>query len=273
MFKNLQILGNRKVDYKMADANNKNLSDFFDEFFYSSPSSKTSTPPCISEEKYEEKIVAFLDLLGISKQIEDTEKGKNEGEIIKKMKDIKESFARLFDSTKNMDFLYVSDSLICTCNITNLEDVISRLAIFQLNVLRDFHTLLRGAIEYGKVYVDKEGKQIIGPAYIQAYKRQEYEAIFPRIIIGKTVLDSASNKYKLFISRDDEQSIDFIGYYQKIETKSNSDVIEMLQHNKVYEYLLDEYDKHNNPKNLKIRSKYAWMINYLQEKEVWSNDR
>lgn len=254
----------------MTNVNNRVPSISFEEFFNKSHGDEA--PSRTAEEKYEDKIVAFLDLLGVSKQIEDSEKSKNESEIIKRMKAIKESFARLFEST-NIDFLYVSDSLICTCNIDDIKVVISRLAIFQLNVLRDFHTLLRGAVEYGKVYVDNEGKQIIGPAYIQAYKRQENEAIFPRIIIGKTVSDAVSEKYSLFESRDGERSIDFIKYYKDLETKTDNDVIEILKYNKVYEYLNNRYNTYDDAKKLKIRSKYAWMINYLKEKRVWSNER
>lgn len=48
--------------------------------------------------------------------------------------------------------------------------------------------LVRGAIFYGDVY--SEGKVIFGPAYQSAYKYESEKAVYPRIIVHDSVLDS-----------------------------------------------------------------------------------
>lgn len=226
-------------------------------------------------EKYEDKVIAFLDLLGITNQIKVSAKDdQDESELIRKMKDIKATFARFFDGIGSMQALYVSDSLICSCDMEHLTLAMENLATFQWTVLTEFHTLLRGAVEYGKVYVDEEGTQIIGPAYLDAYNRQEHDAIFPRVIIGETILTNIkkdktyeSIKDKISKSEDGESFIDYLEY--RLRLNGRDEVKKQLYAMSIYNYLTSEYDTYNKTSQLRVRSKYAWTINYITEKGVW----
>lgn len=227
-------------------------------------------------EKYEDKVIAFLDLLGVTNQIKESAKDdQDESELIRKMKDIKATFARFFDGVESMQALYVSDSLICSCDIEHLTLAMENLATFQWTVLTEFRTLLRGAVEYGKVYVDDEGTQIIGPAYLDAYNRQEHDAIFPRVIIGETILTDIKDKDKIyesikdkiFKSEDGESFIDYLEY--RLQLNGRDEVKKQLCERGIYNYLTSNYDVYNKTPQLRIRSKYAWTINYIIEKGVW----
>ena len=244
---------------------NYRASAEFDEFMKIKPP-KALHGIKTEQEKYGYKVIAFLDLLGITNQIKNSDKkNQNGSDLIRKMKNIKWTFSRFFNGIESMQALYVSDSLICTCDKKDLNLAMENLATFQWKVMTEFHNLLRGAVEYGKVYVDRDGTQIIGPAYLHAYNRQEHDAIFPRVIIGKTVATSSKNK--ILRSEDGESFIDFIEYI--LQSHELDDIKKQLQDNKVYDYLENEYLTNDNVKQLRIRSKYAWTINYLKGKDVW----
>ena len=226
--------------------------------------------------KYEKKLVAFLDLLGITKEIRSKVNG-TENEIISKMskiKDIVEIEINAAPMNEKMTMLYISDTFIFVCEQEALVSFLQMLSSIQMRILVECKTLLRGALEYGDVIVQDGGKQIIGPAYIDAYMKQEHDAIFPRIIIGNSVLDIINTKIKdydkVVISQDREYSLDYIDVYMTLEHKSKNETRIRLRREGVFSYLCDEYIKYNKENNSSVRAKYAWTINYLKEKGVWS---
>ena len=46
-----------------------------------------------------------------------------------------------------------------------------------------------------------------------------------------------------------------------------------LRREGIYEYLISEYESYNEKNNSSVRAKYAWTINYLKDKGVWSNEK
>jgi hypothetical protein len=241
---------------------------------------KTDIAEYVEEEptsKYEKKLVAFLDLLGITGEIR-TKVGGLENEIISKMskiKDIVEIEINAAPMNEQMIMLYISDSFIFVCELEALDAFLRVLANIQMRTLVECKTMLRGALEYGDVIVQDSGKQIIGPAYIDAYLKQENDAIFPRIIVGNSVLGIiALNpcKYdKLVISPDREHSLDYLETYMALENKTKNDIKTRLRREGVFDYLFDGYNRYNQENNSSIRAKYAWTINFLKEKGVWSD--
>jgi hypothetical protein len=239
---------------------------------------KTDFTEDIEEEptiKYEKKLVAFLDLLGITREIM-SKIGGLESEIISKMskiKDIVEIEINTAPMSKQMIMLYISDSFIFVCELDALNSLLQVLSNIQMRILIECKTMLRGALEYGDVIVQDSGKQIIGPAYIDAYLRQENDAIFPRIIISNSVLEIITlspNKYNvLVISQDREHSLDYLDTYMSLENKTKRDIKIRLQREGVFDYLFEGYHRYNRENNSSIRAKYAWTISYLVEKGVW----
>jgi hypothetical protein len=239
---------------------------------------ETSTVEPIADDnllKYEKKLVAFLDLLGITGEIKSKVNG-TENEIISKMSKIKgivEIEINEAPMNEKMSMLYISDSFIFVCDEEALPCFLQVLSNIQMRILVECKTMLRGALEYGDVIVQDNGKQIIGPAYIDAYLKQEHDAIFPRIIVGNSVLEIINLQFeqydKMVISQDREFSLDYIDAYMTSESKSKSDITMRLRREGIFNYLRDEYKKHNKENNSSIRAKYAWTINCLKEKGVW----
>jgi len=227
--------------------------------------------------KYEKKLVAFLDLLGIASEIRSKVNG-TESEIIAKMtkiKDIVEIEINAAPMNEQMTMLYISDSFIFVCEQEALASFLQVLSNIQTRILVECKTMLRGALEYGDVIVQDDGKQIIGPAYIDAYLKQECDAIFPRIIIGNSVLEIISSQLdqydKIVISQDREFSLDYIDVYMALENKTLEDIALRLKREGIFDHLCNEYKRYHEEGNSSIRAKYAWTINYLKEKGVWSS--
>jgi hypothetical protein len=199
-----------------------------------------------------------------------------ENEIISKMskiKDIVEIEINATPMSEQIIMLYISDTFIFVCEQEALDAFLQVLANIQMRTLVECKTMLRGALEYGDVIVQDSGKQIIGPAYIDAYLKQEKDAIFPRIIISNSVLEIITtnpSKYdKLVISQDREHSLDYLDTYMVLEHKTKSDIKTRLRREGVFDYLYNGYNKYNQENNSSIRAKYAWTINFLKEKGVW----
>lgn len=229
--------------------------------------------------KYEKKLVAFLDLLGITSEVRSTNDG-NESIIISKMTKIKEIVEIEINTspiTDEINMLYISDSFIFVCEETVLPQFLWLLSNIQMRILMECRTMLRGAVEYGNVIIQDSGKQIIGPAYIDAYINQEKHAIFPRIIIGNSVLGLVNSKDMLYeqivISQDRETSLDYIDVYMEMENISKRDIKTRLRREGVYDYLHTSYVENNKKGNLSVKTKYAWTINYLIDKGVWSDEK
>lgn len=237
------------------------------------------TGPSIEETtlKYDKKLVAFLDLLGITSKIQTLKNGA-EKEIIstmEKIKSIVDSELKSAPESSKINMLYISDSFIFVCDKELLPYFLRILSNIQMRILVECHTMLRGALEYGDVIIRDEGKQIIGPAYIEAYLKQEHHAIFPRIIIGNSVvllINSSVEVYdKIIVSRDRETSLDYVDVYMEIEKKNKKEITTRLRREGIYDYLCKGYKEFNEQNNSSVRAKYAWTINYLKEKGVWSN--
>jgi hypothetical protein len=56
-----------------------------------------------------------------------------------------------------------------------------------MRIINECSFLLRGAVTIGNAIVKEDAKFIVGPAYLQAYQLQENDAIYPRIIVDKSV--------------------------------------------------------------------------------------
>ena len=171
--------------------------------------------------------------------------------------------------------LYISDSFIFVCEPTVLPVFLKTLANIQMRVLVECKTMLRGAVEFGDVIIEDDGRQIIGPAYIDAYIKQEKHAIFPRIILGNSVMKLIDEMHggsePLVVSQDREFSLDYLDVYMEIEQKSKRDLQTRFRREGIYDYLLNAYMENNAKENPSVRAKYAWTINYLKEKGVWPN--
>lgn len=227
--------------------------------------------------KYDKKLVAFLDLLGITALVLEAEDGE-ESDIIARMEKIKQIAmieAKEYMDTSHLDVLHLSDSFIFACPAEMLPQMLDLLCMVQMRVLVECHRLLRGALEYGDVIVSDQGRQIIGPAYIRAYQREARDAIYPRVIISnavwKLIQDGFPTYSSTIMSYDRERALDCVQAYCDREGDANT-IISRLKREGVYDYLLTEYQRFDEEDTPAERMKFGWMINYLREKGVWPSE-
>lgn len=232
--------------------------------------------------KYEKKIVAFIDLLAMKDLIMKVDrKPGEEKEALEKIEKIKGivQIETNYLNRDNSDFnlLQISDSFIFTCSESDMLSLIKLLAMIQIRILIECQFQLRGAVTYGDVYVGDDGKEIIGPAYIDAYLLQENNAIYPRIILHNSFLNKISDLYPdatwMLLSLDSEFFIDYLEVFIQLESKKKSDIITNLKREHVFCFLLENYLLYNKINKHSVKQKYGWTIQYFKRKEVWPNDK
>lgn len=135
------------------------------------------------EIKYENKIVAFIDVLGFSNLVysDKLEPITHYYEMI--LTDFKEAAIK-----KDLKFLMISDSIVVHAPQTrdSFFAVVKVLSSLQHRLLLK-GILIRGAISFGKLYVNETDNIIVGSGLINAYNL-EMKAIYPRIIIDRNMI-------------------------------------------------------------------------------------
>lgn len=133
--------------------------------------------------KYQNKLVAFIDVLGFSNLV-----------YSNKMEEINSYYEMLLTGfrevarRKRLDFLLISDSIVVYAPLKkqNLATFVSVLYGLQYKLLLK-GILIRGGISYGNLYTSKKDNIVVGTGLINAYKL-ESQAIYPRIIIDRRLV-------------------------------------------------------------------------------------
>jgi len=151
---------------------------------------------------YEERVLAYIDILGFSDAINNTIEKNTEKETET------EKINNLFDDVLKLKEIYfLADKKISSKIVSHFSDsiaisylkneeegifhilvniLISSLAILQKGFL------IRGAITCGKLYHTEE--KLFGPAMITAVDMEKNIAIYPRIVFDKEII-SIAEKY------------------------------------------------------------------------------
>ena len=150
---------------------------------------------------YENRIVLFLDILGFKKIIEETIDKENENinktsfliETINEM--IKSAELTLKETTKNVT--QFSDSIVISFKEDDTKEIPKLFFNLQKLIanLLAREVLCRGAVSYGKLY--HKDNLIFGPALVDAYETESQAALYPRIILDKSVIDVMEFHYSL----------------------------------------------------------------------------
>jgi hypothetical protein len=183
---------------------------------------------------YEDRILAFIDILGFSAAVDDTIRcydcknldkcidckkiNKNREyknlEILYKTEEINNLFDEIHYQLSIKDIFsdelrfmnrvitQISDSIIISYSIDNDIHHILQDAYFLCVKAMEKKFLLRGSIVYGKVIHTQ--KKIFGPAFLKAYEMERSKAIFPRIIIDKQIFEIAKCCYSKCTNPDAE---------------------------------------------------------------------
>lgn len=242
--------------------------------------------------EYYESYVAFIDILGFSSLVKESE---NDDNLFNKLTDIliqirEDSFNILPSDSPDTDKSYNEfvDSFPKTITFSDciaiatkqsqlgLEILINRLHLL-LSQLLSLNILTRGALVAGKVFCDRE--IIIGPALLEAYKLESTVSIYPRIIVDDTVYSHARNTQ---LNRNNEKS--YISNYIRLDNDSLYH-LDILKLGPTWRFGKDYYEKGKpsefewlskirgfivrelmKPKtNLNTYSKIAWMGTYFND--------
>lgn len=240
-------------------------------------------------EDYQNKFVAFIDILGFKDLIKNIEAKSPSHEI-----DAKKVWSILnflndesIESNGNHDLLiyekhekgllekelgnpvitYVSDCVVITTdgNFDGFKSICNKITKFYTDVATD-GIYLRGAITYGKVY--HTGRFLFGTGYQRAYHIESTIVDTPRIIIDKSVTDflkDYQNEFPLNIngSKEDEKGIKYLrpfplNYYPYYVSPWD-EYLKRVKSNLLYH--LNKFDTRANEMNsklLEISRFYYW---------------
>lgn len=145
------------------------------------------------EIKYEDKIVAFIDVLGFSNLVYNDQTGPIEQyyEII--LTDFHKAASK-----NELKFLMISDSIVVHApldksNFLTLSKVVNELQ--HRLILKGI--LIRGGISFGKLYVNEKDNIIVGSGLINAYNLEQV-AKYPRVIIDRKFINLFWKNTKAF---------------------------------------------------------------------------
>lgn len=226
-----------------------------------------------STTKYEECIVAFVDILGFSSMISKSEINSDEYERIKHALDTIQLVKKRADNVVAKVTTF-SDSIVLSYPITGRDPlfyILIDLVHLQLDLLQQ-GILVRGGIAKGKVRHVQE--MVFGPAMVAAYDLESKYAVYPRIIVEKEVVDWEKDNYRKqlygsnsdindledLLKRDEYNDVYYIDILrQRQEVDYFDDFIAMLH--KVHSTIMDGLN--NNSKTVVM--KYIWLKNYFND--------
>lgn len=163
--------------------------------------------------KYEEKIVAFIDILGFKNLVnEETNIETVEATLRMPYNFRKDDMAKQLKITGVM-MTSISDSIVFSIKRKEknaMNKIMRIVSAFAQTLLLKNGLLLRGGIVVGKIYHDNE--IVFGPGLVKAYELESQIAIFPRIVMKTSDFEQAilscteTSQYiwrKVFVKNED----------------------------------------------------------------------
>jgi hypothetical protein len=226
---------------------------------------------------YEDRVLAFIDVLGFSEAVKNTIKNDTEDEtetnkidnLIKNLQwDLnfdKDEEGKHFNSKVVSQF---SDSLIISYLMTEeagiFKILLDLLYICATALYNGF--LLRGAVVCDKVYHIE--KKVFGPALVKAYEMEKNLAIYPRIILDDNIISIAMtyhlkdhdseteiNHINELILKDFD-GLNYINYFDAIESELDAGFEEMPEY---LDNLRNIIKKMEEIDKFSVKSKYLWL--------------
>lgn len=227
-------------------------------------------------DRYEHRVALFLDILNFQGIINQTLDGENDNpEKIKKLYETLELMRQVLNiGIPNIDqttkrITQFSDSIVISFKADQKGEIFTLLADihFLTKVLIKNDVLCRGGIAYGKLIHDD--KFVFGPALIAAYHAESKAALYPRIILDKTILRLAAkfhdNEYNspewelgsifTMINKDTDEMF-YIDYIEKGEWGNQIVDYSKQQYADKLREIIQQGVKSPRPD---IKVKYGWM--------------
>lgn len=229
------------------------------------PEDKLTPPPALP---YQEKLVAFIDILGVTDKVEkDGSEAENIVHIMNTIRSHVDAACSTLIKTEGFYSLQIGDGFVIIANFNNIDEVCKMLSTVQWQVLISPQMLLRGALTAGKVAIGEEGEYFIGPAIIEAFKLERQNAIFPRIIVDNNKIEESikAEDFTYPYIKDDRDKIKYINFLHNIMDDENwtpEQLGQFLTDHEVDKMLITQYETLKKD-NKRAAQKYGWLISYL----------
>ena len=180
--------------------------------------------------KYSKNIFAFLDILGFRSIVNES---RINNELVRKIADILKRSQQIALSSMDLKptvlevdpskYMYraFSDTILISGPYTSHHDMsfISMwVMINQYYLWKEEQTFIRGAMVYGDVFIDKD--IVFGPALIDAYDLERTKAVWPRVLIDKSLLgkftETELKRDFLEFIRQDTRNVVYLDYLREI---------------------------------------------------------
>ncbi|HET54078.1 MAG TPA: hypothetical protein ENN33_02555 [Ignavibacteria bacterium] len=233
--------------------------------------------------KYEDRIVAFIDILGFKSHLDKTTFKKN-NQLIDNEQKIAELNEALLLARKVLDIdrpesekitkekivTQFSDSIVISFPLNIQSEVFFTLLQIQwllMNFLQ-FDIICRGAISFGKLV--HNDKIIFGPALVDAYEAETKAAIYPRIILHESIIEIGSifhadhhqpehekEEIEKIVSLDSD-GMYYIDYFSKCQSEYDEPEYGFIEH---INHLKRIIRKGLNGSQYDLLVKYGWLKN------------
>ena len=165
---------------------------------------KAMAEPQMAEELYQQKYVAFLDMLGFSNLVMDSAQDPSaHARIIEAIKRLKDTACD--NPATGMITTYFSDCIVLSCERSprGLAEMLQCLTIIAENLLV-VDVLVRGGLTVGAIHHDRQ--LMFGPAMLEAYRLESIEANHPTILIAPAVRsDIEAAGLQIYMVHDDAE--------------------------------------------------------------------
>ncbi|MDO8585900.1 MAG: DUF433 domain-containing protein [Armatimonadota bacterium] len=225
-----------------------------------------------SEISYDEHLVAFIDILGFKKIIEDAESDLARARHIianlsGTLRQISEVVPRYFPGPISVRMF--SDCVVVSCALDHLNDMLYELAFMQWAMAHSGF-FVRGGIVTGKHF--ENDLMIFSHGLVEAFEFEREKAIYPRIVVDPAVAE----KVKGFIEPDYRCRVEAASLLEK--APDGLLFVDYLEFAKAFseskwqgDYMRDHRDQilQQIRKNLdrpRIVDKYRWLAEYHNEK-------
>jgi hypothetical protein len=222
---------------------------------------------------YDEKLVAFIDILGVTEKVE--EGGPEAAGVVTIMSQIRkyvDTECNTLITNRELHTLQIGDGYFFVADFICINEICKILSTVQWQILVYSHMLLRGALTAGGVALGKDAEYFIGPAIIKAYALERQNAIFPRIIFHNKEIEKYIRSDKIdhkYISEDQDKVkyLDFIKYYMDSRKVNANKLEKFLKKREVNKILKEYYEKYYRADKREAQ-KYGWLISKLSNHGV-----
>ena len=222
---------------------------------------------------YEERVVAFVDILGFSSMIKESSSDIEEYEKIKNALETIQNVKKISD-VNGAKVTTFSDSIVISYPAKAkdpLYNILLDLIHLQLDLLQQ-GILVRGGVAKGKVRHVQE--MVFGPAMVSAYALESKYAVYPRIIVEKDLVDWEEENFRKQLYGADNDIDDLKSLLKKDEYNDIFYIDVLRQENELefvedYEYLMERVRATIicglQDKSKSVVMKYIWLKNYYND--------